>query len=619
MSWTAGVASRPLTRTALAAQAGLVFALALALRLFGLEAAPIHFDEYYHLLAAESWQETGTLAILSGEYRRTPHYTQLVGLAQQALGGGIWAARLPSALAGAATVAVLFLWVRLALAMEGRVVRVPGGTTASGYPASGHPSLGHPTSGHPTSGQSAPGHPGRTEAWLAALAAAVLPELVELSQMVRFYALHGLLILLAAIPAWSLGLRLGSPGAAWADRTVGSRGGAGLRAIVGLALLCGILLLGALTLQSTTLIAGLAVAAGVLALIVTDHGWQLPTGRTRWLLIGGVLLGLGGVATLAAEGRLDGIWAAYRETALWNAANRDHVTYYHWYMKDTLGALWILFPAAVIVAIARAPRFALFCTVVFGVILVLHSFAGMKNGRYIAYGLPFFAILWAIALPAAGAWLWDRARLAVGGMGIGRWSGGRDGTGTRAGLLTGVIAGGMVAVAGLALTVDASKAWRETGRVGHAFLPTPYRISLWEGHAGWRAAAALVGDRVAEGAVVITAHEFNALAYLGRVDVVVSASRLHEGRPAVDFTPDRRTGLPVIGSLPAFQQVLDCAVSGVAVFDDEHFPSPHAVTAEMAALLLSRGTRLTPADSAVQVITWQNQAPPPCPYARGSD
>lgn len=87
----------------------------LALIVYGLtiQTRDAHIDEYYHLLAARSWQQDGSFAILDGVYNRAKLFTILVGTSFDLFGrSDLLIARVPSVICSAASVAIIFLWLR---------------------------------------------------------------------------------------------------------------------------------------------------------------------------------------------------------------------------------------------------------------------------------------------------------------------------------------------------------------------------------------------------------------------------------------------------------------------------------------------------------------------------
>ncbi len=525
-------------------QCAAVFLFALAVRLYGLAEAPLHFDEYYHVFAAHGWNEEGRLAILAGEYHRTALYTQFVAVAQQLLGDTLAAARFPSALFGAALTAGVFLWVRMEASW--------------------------------------------LAAWLAGLLVAISPDLIAISQMVRFYAPHGLLVLVAAVCGYMLTVR-------WAVLGIAAK------ALLAVAILVSLVI--AAYLQPTTVIAAAGIAGGAAICIAIALGWQLPQSRNaRILLLLLIVGGIVGFGILYAAGVLQPLWTEFRSAALWNAENRNAVAYYHWHMKGSFGPIWLLFPIAIVCAATRAPRLTVFCTALFAVAFILHSLAGMKNLRYIAWALPFFFIVWALAIPVMVEWVYRQARMAAEralGLPENRFGG----------IFQHLVAGGVVALAVLAVTVDFSKPWRSMGEVANAFVATDERAANAKSHAAWQQVRAIVADRLAAGAIVATPNEFLALHHLGRADVVISRSRLLEGPKPVDFTRDHRTGIPVISTTESMLAVMACTEQGLVVVDQGHFPVAHTVTADMAAELTRRTTRVTPIESLVHVFAWDSPVP----------
>jgi Dolichyl-phosphate-mannose-protein mannosyltransferase len=121
-----------------------LFAAAALLYAVNLDRLP-HPDEYYHILAARGLVETGEPRIAEGLYNRVFLHTWLVSKSFALFGESFAAARLPSVLAMAGLVALLFAWLR----------------REAGSPA----------------------------AWIGAGLFAVSPFAVDIAQFCRFYAL----------------------------------------------------------------------------------------------------------------------------------------------------------------------------------------------------------------------------------------------------------------------------------------------------------------------------------------------------------------------------------------------------------------------------------------------
>jgi hypothetical protein len=308
---------------------------------------PPHPDELYHLLAARGLLEHGLPRIADGVYTRVYLLTWLLARAFALLGESLAVARLPSLLAMAATVTLLFLWLRA--------------------------------------------EAGRAAAWLAAGLLAVSPFAVDIAQFARFYALQtlaftagGLALYRAAAPAMQPGRRLA------------------------LLALAAALLAFATYLQVTTLI-GLA-GLGLWALLAAALPWlrdpAVPPGRRRLALLAALAAAILALAALAAGGQLETLWARYRWTPLFNRDQAGSFWYYHFWYNLYYPSLWPLTPLLALAAIAAHPRLGLLAASLLAPALLLHSLAAPKSLRYVIYLQPFLFLLWGLAL----AWLGPRLR-----------------------------------------------------------------------------------------------------------------------------------------------------------------------------------------------------------------
>jgi len=293
-----------------------------------------HHDELYHVLAGAAWAESGSLALGDGVYQRAPLYTKLIGELFGLFGVSLGLARLPAILASALCVALIYVFVR------------------------------------PLAG--------RTEAAVAAVGFGLCPLFADVAKMVRFYGFHTLLFVLAAFAVyWASAIATRLP-----QRALG----------FALAAAC---LLGALYFQRTTLIGmvGLGVwAGGCLALEIL--------GPTRRLIAaaGLALLALVAALLVAHEaGILANALEVYRGTAPWAAERADYEGFYLDRLLAYYPVVLPLFPLAALYAFARWPALTVFCATLFGVGMVLHTFAGMKAERYVTYLMPFFWIVLGLA------------------------------------------------------------------------------------------------------------------------------------------------------------------------------------------------------------------------------
>lgn len=328
----ASVSSDPF-RTALAAFAILLGAIALRSALLN---APAEFDEYYQLLAARGWLETGRPTILDGEYTRAIGFTGVVAwLFSVTDSASMATGRLVALTAGALIPPLLFLWLKLRIG------------------------------------------------WVAGLIGAGLalfwPQGIWEAQMLRFYSWHSLLFMIGAIAVFEAVARQGLP-----------------RALLGgLAVLAFYF---AFHLQVTTMIGVAGILLWIGVVLILPAMWRHPRRWLLLGSLAGATLVI--TILLWMSGTLAGLWEFYRWTPGWNAHLQDKVTYYSNHLRRTYSVLWPLFPVAALLAYWRYPRMTLFCSLVFLFILLAQSFGGMKATRYLSYGMPFFFSVYGLAAAA---------------------------------------------------------------------------------------------------------------------------------------------------------------------------------------------------------------------------
>ena len=138
--------------------AAVVFVFALSVRIINFQHEPIT-DELYHLLAAESWVNDGSLSIADGEYRRASAFTKIIGVVYSVSNGNIDAIRIFCILIGSLLIAAVYAWTRR--------------------------------------------HTGAVDAAIAALLFALMPGAIFLSQHIRFYSLHALIFFLLAVGTYA--------------------------------------------------------------------------------------------------------------------------------------------------------------------------------------------------------------------------------------------------------------------------------------------------------------------------------------------------------------------------------------------------------------------------------
>jgi hypothetical protein len=514
-------------------------------RLAHLGSATPWYDEFYHLLAAHSWLADGTLAIGSGEYTRAALFTRIVAVSMAVFGEGMVAGRVPAVVAGVLWVAAVFAWVRHVA--------------------------------------------GRGAAWAAGLLLALDPGAIHLSQWVRFYTLHGLLVWIGAISVYTLVARPPP-----LRRAV----------LVGLGGLAAFVM--ARMLLPTTLIALGGVGLWAMGFMAPRlPGLLAKDKRNRWLF-GGALLAL--VATGAwalTSGTIATYWAIYTGTFAWQQGSEVSRRWYGWWLSGQYQTLWSLFPVAIVAAVARFPRPALFSLTVFCVSFLGVSFAAGQAERYLYFALPFFFVVWGLALATlvpALLRVGERALAAVGKPRFSpRW------------LRSAALAFTVLTVAFVTSQNDASRTTIRMVVPGDG--PRPYRLADWE------LALPRLRPLVDSADVVVSTYLLKPIYYFGRGEYHLSytetaESGFEDGRP-VEFSVDRRTGRPTISTSESLALVIRCYPSGLVLAERFHLNVPHLVPEETTETLLANTTEVPmPPDSWVLAYRWRHD---PNPDAAGCD
>ena len=337
---------RPWCRTVLLANqwlgAGGILVGSLLLFSINLERPP-HPDELYHILAAKGLLETGEPRIAEGLYLRAYPFTWMVAQSFALFGESLSSARLPSMIATALLVAVLFLWLWR--------------------------------------------EAGPAAAWIGAGLYATSPFAVLIAQFSRFYAVQTLVFTLGIWLVYDLTrCRRSLPGVAWR------------LAVATVLFVFGVIL------QPTTLIGLAALAAWLIPIFLWRLFRASITISPSTRLVTVVLAFCVFVVLILAyaTGLLELLWHRYRTVPLFNAANRDRFWFYHaWYVLF-YPTFWTMTGLLALFAWARVRWLGSFATIVFASAFLLNSFAGPKSLRYIAYAQPLLFVIWGIAL--AEAW-----------------------------------------------------------------------------------------------------------------------------------------------------------------------------------------------------------------------
>lgn len=518
---------------ATAAIAVLLFAVALVTRTGIVGLAPI-YDELYHLIPAVSLQETGTFAILDGSYERASIYTRLVSLAFDLAGArDMAAARLiPSAIPGALLVVAMTVWTW----------RVAGTAAAA----------------------------------IVLLFLLLWPNGIEVSQYVRFYAVHGLATLCAMLCIYEVLTRPGG-----LPRTA---------VLLGVA---AILLLFALRIQQTTLIT--AAAAGLWVALVFGPAWLR---RHRWLRWA-VLAGIAAVGLVLASGVLNDTLARLWTTYRWEPwpVLRD-TTFYHRDFRDNYATFWSLFPFAALIALRARFVPASFCLALFATSFVLQSFGGLKNIRYLYPTMPFFFAIWGIALAHVGGILLRYFRTTAAEL-LPPAAGPRP-----------AAAFAVLCVAAATLfTAFSNNAVRTSLRLvtgaESAFLLGKERLQ-------WHAVDELAAPWLERGAIVVTTEEMLAVRWLGDYDFALNKPRFSEmlyslGPDTRPFVEDFRSGRPIAGEIEDFRSLVACTPVGIVLSHDSWIDSTDArIFGRMAEEEGAETTRAARGDASI--LAWAHPA-----------
>ncbi|HET8625746.1 MAG TPA: hypothetical protein VFM14_19475 [Gemmatimonadales bacterium] len=501
-------------------QVALLAALAVVVRAIHLGSAPAEFDEFYHILAARSWLAEGTFAVGGGEYSRSSLFTLLVAGSMRLLGDGLAAARIPSVLAGVAWVVAMFLWTRKV-----------AGTTA---------------------------------AWIGGIVFSLDPGVVHLSQLARFYTLHGLAVWLGAVGIYRL------------VREDMSR--PRVRLVVVGVVVAWVL---ALHLQVTTL-AALAAVCGWLAAALGPRLRAMLSRDRRAVIVAIVIVGVAlvGLAYGFADGTLARLWLKYQVTPSWAEQTAGEPRYYAWWLEGRYPILWALFPAAVVVALVTAGPPAAFATTVFAISFLVQSLGAAKNERYLYYAFPFFLAVWSFALATAFSGLrrlLDELLLRVRGL---------ERRVRLRSAATGAATAGIFLFAyrtspAVSMTADMLRA--EPGK-------RPYA------QPDYASAAPKLRLLTDSADVVVTTAMVKSLYYLDRGDVALSRTVLSDlARPHMppDFFVDPRTGRPVITEPASLERVYECYRTGLVLVEAHHLRTPWIMPAATARFLETRLEEVT--------------------------
>lgn len=512
-------------------EVALITFLALAFRLLHVEELR-HTDSYFHMMAAASWLKDGTLS-LGGEvpYDRVHLFTYLVAAFQSLFGGTTFVAGLPAILAGAAWVTALFLWVRSVA--------------------------------------------GRTAAWVAGLLFCFDVGSLALAHMVRFYTLHGLTFFLGAIGLYYL---------------VTARPSLGKAVIIGLAVIAAFSL--AYHLQYTTVIGVIALAVW-LVIELSPRIWRyLRENRSigMVLAVAFVVAGAGAAWLFVQSGLAAQFWGSFRGVPGWAEHRQDRFWYYiSGLLERTYPLLWMLFPFAVIIAVARYGRPAIFSIVLFAVPVILHSLAAFKSTRFLSYAMPFYFAIGGFAVAAVMPKLEAIAKQAVlnvSGIGLphravsfATWS--------------------LLALVFVAFLVTSRPNWWDAAAfIAHNERPFGERWSRWD------EAAKRLEPLIDSVDVVVISSGAVSYYYMKHVHVLV-----HTGASADQefVSAGRQLGVPIISLPQSLETLVRCHNSGLVAISEDRWGTWRFNDAMIEALQANAQPLALPEEWRIRAYTWSHE------------
>lgn len=442
-------------------------------------------DELFHILAAQSWLEEGTLRISNGEYRRARAFTLALAGVYWLFGESETAARLFTVVLACLWAVVVFLWARNAI--------------------------------------------GRLAAWFAIIAFCTSPDTLVLSHFIRLYNLHGLVFFLGAAGTYLLFTRtLSAPAMA---------------ALAAGTIFCLSL---AVHLQLTTVIGLIALI--LWAILASSRWWtdfilSNPRAALKLAILAVILLVVAAFV-LIDSGLAANLLARYRAAP--SEVDHNNILFYHVYFVDTYPVLWGALPLAALIAITRRRTPALFCVCMFAIPIVLHSFAGPKESRYVHYVVPYFFIIWGIAVTEAMPWVRDVAVQAMG----------------------------RVFPSETMRRAREPGVWLSLALVTAFFLgsnpaiKTTYKyLHEWPGHPGqapvaWANARPVLQPWLDKAPVVLTPNDLHTIYYFGEYDYIVGITRVNASDTGAEFGLWDR-GVPAVSTAESLRTIMACYRRGL--------------------------------------------------------
>lgn len=422
----------------------------------------------------------------------------------------------------------------------------------------------------------------RTAAWITSLLLCFTELMIRTADFARFYSLQALLVLVAAATAY-LFLLEPSRRKAWLP----------LLALACLAL--------AAQLQITTMVATGSIGLFVVLYLATRPQSRslLANAKQRYLILGLVLVATVGAAVVAylALPRL-------LEAEPWAEKNKFNYLYYHILLSRDYRLFWYLMPVASILALAKYPRLAAYCLVLWLAPLLIHSFGGMKADRYISYAFTFFIALWGLAFAAAAPWLRSAIVQILETLG--------DATAVRVNArwqqTIAVIVLVLCAVSVTAVNKKLIESPKLIAKGAIRFVRDPASITVHPPDPEWSDSLAGLRQEVNEGAVLISVDELRTQLYLGTPDFGMYLPPAPVTSTRNGFTIDTRNGRPVIEDVDDLARVVSCTGRGILMIPARRWLQFGFLDESMADHIRAQTQPTRPPIPGFYVYRWRHSA-----------
>ncbi len=401
------------------------------------------------------------------------------------------------------------------------------------------------------------------------------PHSLEIATTVRFYMPHALLFW---VGAWSI-YRI----------VTGSSGR------IFYALVAAVSLPIAYHLQPVTLVGVMAIS-GWAVLFWGDKAFRAGISRGRLLVITGLLIAVA-IAALVS-GAVELFWQKFAYAAPWNEGSK--IQYYYWMMTKDYNPFWAALPLFSLLALYRSPRVAGFAVALFAISFLIHSFAGMKEDRYIYYAMPFLFVVVSIGLAAVFEFLSGTAailRQKLPFLGAGQSV-----------FLARLLGAGVVA-------------FFVVSNLGYvSSIKNLYSGTTKREQPRWDLLRTEYGAGLKDASVLVTNSANHSLYVLGRIPVAVGLSGLVSGSvDGTEFSNDRRTGAIRISKPESLDLIVDCFDDGYMIAEDRQWLSnPNTgVTKELLPIIETRMDRVDVPDNwKLRLYSWSRSDADPSPVGQ---